>query len=163
MDDIDFFLTFVPTLCPHNVFKNLVKKVGEGTVEKNFLCSRYSGKSNQYAVFVWDALVTTDIPSDAFRKIFNVTKLCCSANAVMTEMDKFGQAIITKIEFTEALQTNCSCVVKLYGAEAFMDKFSPLYVVNWQSFATALKSNALVRQVSLALVSQAKKTSSSRS
>ena len=89
---------------------------------------------------------------------FNVTKLCCSANAVMTEMDKFGQAIITKIEFTVKLpQTNCSCVVELYGAEAFMDKFSPLYVVNWQSFATALKSNALVRQVSLALVSQAKK------
>ena len=37
MDNIDFFLTFVPTLYPHNVFKNLVKKVGEGTVEKNFL------------------------------------------------------------------------------------------------------------------------------
>ena len=142
----------------HNVFKNLVKKVGEGIVEKKFLCSRYSGKSNQYAVFVWDSSVTTDIPSDAFRKNFNATKLCCSANAVMTEMDKFGQAIIKKIEFTVKLpQTNSCCVVELYGAEAFMDKYSPLYVVNWQSFATALKSNALVRQVSLALVSQAKK------
>ena len=117
MNNIGFFLTFVPTLCPHNVFKNLVKKVGEGIVEKKFLCSRFSGKSNQYAVFVWDASVTTDIPSDAFRKKFNGTKLCCSANAVMTEMDKFGQAIIKKIEFTVKLpQTNCSCVVELFGA-----------------------------------------------
>ena len=89
-------------------------------------------KNNQYAFFVWDASVTTDIPSNAFRKIFNATKLCCSANAVMTEMDKFGHAIIKKIEFTVKIpQTNCSCVVELYGAAAFMDTYSPLYVVNW--------------------------------
>ena len=67
MDDIDF--TFAPTLGPHNVSINLVKKVGEGTVEKKILCSRYSGKSNLCAVFVWDVFVTTDIPSDAFRNL----------------------------------------------------------------------------------------------
>ena len=144
MAGIDLYLKFCPTNCPHKVFSNIFKKVTEEKDEHNFLLSKYSQNSNQYLVYAWKKSATAEMDEDTLRKHFNLKKLHATVSTKMTKMPM--SLIIADINVLVNVPDHDPIEVTLYGTEAFLDRFSPAYVLHWQHLASTLITNALLKQ-----------------
>ena len=126
------------------MFSNIFKKVTEEKDEHNFLLSKYSQNSNQYLVYAWKKSATAEMDEDTLRKHFNLKKLHATVSTKMTKMPM--SLIIADINVLVNVPDHDPIEVTLYGTEAFLDRFSPAYVLHWQHLASTLITNALLKQ-----------------